>query len=268
MGRNQWRDEREWPPARTVYTPLYLASGGHANTLSGDGLLDWNAPGKSSADHFTYDPKNPVPTRGGAVCCDPKIFPWGPADQRPVESRHDVLVYTTPPLKHDLEVTGRVEAVLYVATSAPDTDFSAKLVDVGPNGDARNLTDGMLRLRYRNGLDKPVLGRAGQVYPITIDAGVTSNVFLAGHSIRLEVSSSNFPRFDRNPNTGRPVADEKVLHKAQQTVLHDARHESHVVLPVIPDGGGAPNGAVHGRIGNVGRPTASIHSNISRKAGA
>jgi putative CocE/NonD family hydrolase len=277
MGRNQWRDEREWPLARAAATPMYLAGGGHANTLSGDGLLDSNPARKSAPDRFTYDPKNPVPTRGGAVCCDPKTFPWGPMEQRPVETRRDVLVYTTPPLKRDVEVTGRVDAVLWVSTSAPDTDFSAKLVDVSPDGATRNLTDGLLRLRYRNGLEKPVLGRPGQVYPITIDVGVTSAVFLAGHAIRLEVSSSNFPRFDRNPNTGRPVADEKSLRRAQQTVYHDARHPSHLLLPVIPDGGGtgeesAPgkrqNRAVHDRMRSVGRPAASIPGNTSHKAGA
>jgi putative CocE/NonD family hydrolase len=277
MGRNLWRDEREWPLARAANTPLYLAGGGHANTLAGDGLLDWKPARKSAADHFTYDPKNPVPTRGGAVCCDPQTFPWGPMDQRPVETRRDVLVYTTPPLKRDLEVTGRVDAVLYVATSVPDTDFSAKLVDVYPNGDTRNLTDGLLRLRYRGGLGKPVPGRPGEVYPITIDVGVTSTVFLAGHAVRLEVSSSNFPRFDRNPNTGRPVADEKVLRKAQQTVYHDPRHESHLLLPVIPEGGAAaqasPQGksqdrAPHDRMRSVGRSAAVILSNTNHRAGA
>jgi putative CocE/NonD family hydrolase len=135
MGRNQWRDEREWPLARAVNTALYLAGGGHANALTGDGQLEWTpGPRKSAPDHFTYDPKNPVPTRGGAVCCDPTTFPWGPMDQRPVEARRDVLVYTTQPLKRDVEVTGRVDAVVYISTSAPDTDFSAKLVDVHPGG--------------------------------------------------------------------------------------------------------------------------------------
>ena len=277
MGRNQWRDEREWPLARAVNTPLYLAGRGHANTLAGDGLLDWKPANKSAPDHFTYDPKNPVPTRGGAVCCDPLPFPWGPLDQRPVETRRDILIYTTPPLKRDLEVTGRVDAVLYVSTSAPDTDFSAKLVDVYPNGEARNLTDGMLRLRYRDGIEKPVPARPGELYAITIDVGVTSTVFLARHAIRLEVSSSNFPRFDRNPNTGRPVADEKALRKAQQTVYHDPRHESRLLLPVIPEGAGAPglsqqgksqNRALHGRMRGVGRPTAVILSKSNHRAGA
>ena len=137
---------------------------------------------KAKPDQFTYDPRNPVPTMGGAVCCDPKIFPWGPMDQRPVEKRKDVLVYTSDPLKQDLEVTGPVRVVLYASTSAPDTDFTAKLVDVFPNGEARNLTDGILRMRYRHGLEKAELAQPGEVYPLTIDAGVTSNVFLAGPS--------------------------------------------------------------------------------------
>ena len=234
MGVNRWRDEQEWPLARTIYTPLYLASDGGANALAGDGRLDWRLPHKHSADHFIFDPRNPVPTRGGAVCCDPKIFPWGPMDQRGVEKRPDVLVYTTEPLKRDLEVTGPIRVTLYASTSAPDTDFTAKLVDVFPNGEARNLTDGILRIRYRNGLGKAELAKLGEIYPLSIDAGVTSNVFLAGHSIRLEISSSNFPRFDRNPNTGRPFADETRLEKTQQAVYHGGAYASEILLPVIP----------------------------------
>jgi hypothetical protein len=187
-----------------------------------------------TADSFTYDPRNPVPTLGGAVCCDPKIFPWGPIDQRPVEKRKDVLVYTSAPVKQDLEVTGPIRVVLYASTSALDTDFTAKLVDVFPNGEARNLTDGILRIRYRDGLEKAKLAEPGKIYPLVIDAGVTSNVFLAGHSVRFEISSSNFPRFDRNPNTGRPFADETTLKKAQQMVYHSRQYPSHVLLPVIP----------------------------------
>ncbi len=234
MGANRWRDEQEWPLARTRYMPLYLASKGHANTLAGDGKLEWKLPKKPLADSFTYDPRSPVPTRGGAVCCDPKIFPWGPLDQRSVENRADVLVYTGAPLKKDLEVTGPVRVTLYASTSAPDTDFTAKLVDVFPSGEARNLTDGILRIRYRHGLDKSELARAGEIYPLTIDAGVTSNVFLAGHAIRIEISSSNFPRFDRNLNTGRPFADETQLEKATQWVHHGSLYASEVLLPVIP----------------------------------
>jgi uncharacterized protein len=235
MGVNRWRDEQEWPLARTRYTPFYLTSKGHANTGKGDGALVWTLGKKAKPDQFLYDPRDPVPTMGGAVCCDPKVFPWGPMDQRPVEKRKDVLVYTSDPLKQDLEVTGPVKVVLHASSSAPDTDFTAKLIDVFPNGEARNLTDGVLRLRYRNGLEKAELAEPGEVYPLTIDVGVTSNVFLEGHRIRVEISSSNFPRFDRNPNTGRTLADETTLKKAQQTVYHSRVYPSHVLLPVISE---------------------------------
>jgi len=234
MGVNRWRDEQEWPLARARNTSLYLVSKGHANSLNGDGSLDWKLSKGDKPDHFTYDPHSPVPTMGGAVCCDPKIFPWGPMDQRPVERRGDVLVYTSAPLKRDVEVTGPIKVVLYVSTTAADTDFTAKLVDVFPTGEARNLTDGILRMRYRDGLNKAVLGEPGEIYPLVIDAGVTSNVFLAGHSIRVEISSSNFPRFDRNPNTGGSIADETRLEKAHQTIYHEAMYPSHVLLPIVP----------------------------------
>jgi hypothetical protein len=156
-------------------------------------------------------------------------------DQRKVESRPDVLVYTTGVLKKRVEVTGPVRVVLYASTSAPDTDFTAKLVDVFPDGAARNLTDGILRLRYRESLEKPAPPAIpGQAYQVTVDAGVTSNVFLKGHRIRLEISSSNFPRFDRNPNTGRPMAEETELRKATQIVYHDRVRASYVLLPIVP----------------------------------
>lgn len=232
MGANQWREESEWPPKDARLRHFYLESNGRANTLEGDGALSERVPSHGAEDRFLYDPYNAVPTRGGAVCCNPKLFPWGPMDQRPVEHRPDVLVYSTPPLRQDTEVIGPVEVVLYVATSAKDTDFSAKLVDVFPDGYARNLTDGLLRLRYRNGLEKSVLVTPGEVYRITIDAGVASNVFLKGHRIRVEISSSNFPRFDRNPNTGGPIADETRLLKASQTIYHDKEHPSQVLLMV------------------------------------
>jgi putative CocE/NonD family hydrolase len=186
MGSNLWREEREWPPTDARQKILYLESAGKANSLEGDGVLGDKAPHKTtSPDQFVFDPYSPVPTRGGAVCCNPKVFPWGPMDQRPVEQRKDVLVYTTRPLKRDLEAIGGVQAVLYVATSARDTDFTAKLVDVFPDGEARNLTDGILRLRYRNSLEKPELATPGEIYRVTVDAGVTGNVFLKGHRIRL-----------------------------------------------------------------------------------
>jgi putative CocE/NonD family hydrolase len=233
MGVNRWRDEREWPLARARPVAFYLHSRGRANTLAGDGVLAPAPAGKETADRFVFDPAKPVPTLGGAVCCDFRIFPWGPMDQRPVEKRQDVLVYTSKPLHRDLEVTGPVSVVLYAATSARDTDFTAKLVDVFPDGMARNLADGILRLRYRNSLEKAVLAKPGEVYRLNIPVGVTSNVFRKGHRIRLEISSSNFPRFDRNPNTGRPVADERKLQKASQTIYHDRLRPSHALLPVL-----------------------------------
>ena len=234
MGANKWREEHEWPPKDAHTRRLFLESAGRANSLEGDGGLSDHVPSHAAEDHFVFDPRDPAPTRGGAVCCNPKVFPWGPMDQRPVERRKDVLVYTTAPMKQDLEVIGPVEVVLYVSTSARDTDFTAKLVDVFPDGYARNLTDGILRLRYRESLEKSELLKPGQVYRVTIDAGVTSNVFLRGHRLRVEISSSNFPRFDRNPNTGGPIADETRLLKANQTVYHDKEHPSQVLLKVMP----------------------------------
>jgi putative CocE/NonD family hydrolase len=234
MGSNLWREEREWPPAEARQKILYLESAGKANSLAGDGALGEKPARKQTTDQFVFDPYSPVPTRGGAVCCNPKVFPWGPMDQRPVEQRKDVLVYTTKPLKRDVEALGTVQAVLYVASSARDTDFTAKLVDVFPGGEARNLTDGILRLRYRNSLEKPELGVPGEIYRVTVDAGVTGNVFLKGHRIRLEISSSNFPRFDRNANTGGVVEQAARLAKASQTVYHDRAHPSCLVLMVMP----------------------------------
>jgi len=227
MGINRWRDEQEWPLARARNTPLYLAS---------KGGLEWRPPHIDKPDEFVYDPRNPTPTDGGAVCCDPKIFPWGPEDQRHVERRSDVLVYSSEPLAREIEVTGPIRVVLYASTDGLDTDFTAKLVDVAPDGKATNLTDGILRGRYRNSLEKPELMKPGEVYKLSIDAGVTSNVFLPGHKIRLEIASSNFPRFDRNPNTGGPIASETVLRKALQTVHHGEGWLSELLLPIVPEG--------------------------------
>ncbi|MFB3776794.1 MAG: CocE/NonD family hydrolase [Bryobacteraceae bacterium] len=225
MGVNRWREEQEWPPERSRPVSWYLATGGR---------LRETPPDRDKPDRFDYDPRKPVPTLGGAVCCDPKIFPWGPMDQRPVEGRADVLVYTSSALGRNVPVLGIVNVELYVATTAPDTDFTAKLVDVWPDGRAVNLTDGILRLRYRESLERPRLARRGEIYRIVIDAGVTGHVFRAGHRIRLEISSSNFPRFDRNPNTGKPVAGETRLRTATQTVYHDRLRASRLMLPVAP----------------------------------
>jgi len=234
MGDNRWRFENEWPLARTQYTPYYLHSGGAANSLHGDGVLTPAGPSAEPVDTFVYDPRNPVPTRGGGLCCWRAALPPGAFDQREVESRPDVLVYTTSPLEQDVEVTGPVEVHLWASTSAPDTDFTAKLVDVGPCGYARNVQDGIIRARYRRSAAQaePIL--PGEVYEYTIDLGATSNVFKAGHRIRLEISSSNFPRFDRNPNTGHTIGDDAELRPALQTILHDMAHPSHIVLPIIP----------------------------------
>jgi putative CocE/NonD family hydrolase len=227
MGANRWIEDREWPPAHSRQRKLYLAA---------RGALAGKPPSHAAPDRYVYDPRDPVPTRGGPVCCNPSVFPWGPMDQRPVEQRPDVLVYSTAPLKQDTTAAGPVKVILWVSTSSTDTDFTAKLVDVSPDGYARNLTDGILRLRYRNALDKPELANPGQLYQVTVDAGVTGNVFLKGHRIRIEISSSNFPRFDRNANTGGPVTGETRLVPATETVYHDSDHPSCLSLTVIPPG--------------------------------
>lgn len=231
MGRNQWRDESQWPLERTRYTPYYFHANGSANTLAGDGTLSTTVPGEEPGDEFVYDPDDPVPTLGG---CNLMISPAGPRDQTQAEEREDVLVFTSDALTHDLEVTGPVKVVLYAASTATDTDWTAKLVDVHPDGRPYNLSDGIIRARYRESSDQPTLIEPGKTYRYEIDLWVTSNVFLPGHKIRVEISSSNFPRFDRNPNTGHPFGADAELKKAVQTVYHDAEHLSHIVLPVIP----------------------------------
>ena len=234
MGVNQWRDEHEWPLARTQWQQWHLHSGGHANTVLGDGELAIDPPQNETADRFTYDPEFPVQTMGGNNCCSPHIVPWGPYDQRPVEMRNDVLCYTSAPLEADLEVTGPIKLVLYAATDAPDTDWTGKLVDVAPDGYAKNLCDGILRARYRDSFTEPQILEPNKVYQFEVDLGVTGNVFLKGHCIRLEISSSNFPRFDRNPNTGHPFGADAELRAAKQTIYHSSAHPSHILLPVIP----------------------------------
>jgi uncharacterized protein len=241
MGPNIWREEHEWPLARTRSTPLYLTSNGHANSVAGDGLLHWQPIQKTPPDMFIYDPKTPVPTNGGVTCCEPGILPPGPLDQRQIERRQDVLVYTSAPLAEEIEVTGPVRVILYISTSVNDTDFTAKLVDVQPDGQPLLVSDGIQRLRYRLSLDQPVFVKRNTAYQITVNAGVTSYVFSAGHRIRLEVSSSNFPRFDRSLNSVRPNAEETKLVKAHQTVLHEKGYPSAIILPVIPRTGGPRN---------------------------
>lgn len=233
MGRNEWRDEYEWPLAQTRYTPYYFHSEGNANTLSGDGRLSTIKPQDEPADKYVYDPENPVPTRGGCILFGEE---FGAQDQAETEKRNDVLVFTSKQLGEALEVTGPVKTILYAASDARDTDWTAKLVDVCPDGEAFNLCDGIIRARYRDSSTKPALIEPGGIYRYEIDLWVTSNVFLPGHRIRVEISSSNFPRLDRNPNTGRKFGADAQLRKATQTIYHDSDHPSRILLPVIPIG--------------------------------
>jgi putative CocE/NonD family hydrolase len=230
MGDDVWRDEDEFPLARARETRFYLGSGGGRAT----GVLTEKAPRKSPPSEYEYDPANPVPTLGGRLCCGTAMTP-GPTDQSPNDGRLDVLVFSTPPFVRELEVTGFVSVDLYAASSAPDTDFTALLVDVGPDGYARFLTDGIVRARYRKSTAGPPLPLTpGQVEKYTIDLWATSNVFKAGHRMRVYVSSSNFPRFDPNRNTGEPIADATGGVKARQTIYHDAARPSALVVPVVP----------------------------------
>jgi uncharacterized protein len=240
MGENAYHQESDWPPPQAKPTRYFLHSGSSANSLRGDGSLSLTPPKKESSDKFTYDPANPVPTIGGSLCCDQEHYEPGPRDQRAAENRDDVLVYSTKPVAEDMEVTGPVTLELWTKSSAVDTDFTAKLVDVAPNGLALNLTDGILRMRYRDSQEKPEMMNPDQVYKIRVDLWATSNVFKKGHILRLEVSSSNFPRFDRNLNTGAEQATSREFISATNTILHDAEHPSALVLPVMPAGTPAP----------------------------
>jgi putative CocE/NonD family hydrolase len=234
MGRNEWVQEREYPLARTQWTPLYFASGGAANSDRGDGRLTWDKPAASaSSDRYRYDPDDPVPSLGGNNCCGTPT-PAGPQDQRPIEGRRDVLVYTSDYLAEELEVTGPVKVVLYAASDAVDTDFVARLVDVHPDGASYNMAEGILRARHRGGTDKPRLLTPGEIYRLEIDLVGTSVAFRQGHRIRVQVTSSHFPQFDRHPNTGAAFGTTSEVRVAMQTVHHDAARPSHIVLPVIP----------------------------------
>ena len=242
MGVNQWREEDDWPLAKARNTKYFLHSAGKANSLAGNGTLSITAPSnKETSDQYIYDPANPVPTVGGPLCCDSNHLAPGPHDQRAVEARNDVLVYSTAPMSQDAEVTGPVTVELYAKSSAVDTDFTAKLVDVAPDGFAQNLTEGILRARYRESDETPSLITPGQIYKLNIDVWATSNVFKKGHVLRLEISSSNFPRFDRNLNTGRnrylkaseDMNSDPPFSPATNVIYHDAEHPSALVLPVV-----------------------------------
>jgi putative CocE/NonD family hydrolase len=236
MGENTWRNEHEWPLARTQYTPWYLHGDGNAG--SSGGALSPGVPGAEPQDVYLYDPRDPCPTVGG-----PTLLPGfgvrantGPKDQRLSEARPDVLVYSSELLDAPLEVTGPLTCTLYAATSAPDTDWVVRLCDVHPDGASRILAEGIQRARYREGTKEAKFVEPGRVYAYEIDLVATSNVFLPGHRIRVDVTSSSFPRFDRNPNTGHPLGQDGPddLRPALQTVFHDGERPSHIVLPVIP----------------------------------
>ena len=236
MGANEWRRSSDWPIPGTEYVPYYLHSGGSANSLFGNGSLDTAPPGGEDPDHYVYDPQHPVMTVGGSTCCGEELTPvsMGPRDQQQVEWRPDVLVYSTPPLDQDIEVTGPVTMDLYAASDSTDTDFTAKLVDVSPTGVAINVAQGIIRARYRDSWEAPTLIEPGEVYRYHIDMWSTSNRFRKGHRIRVEVSSSNFPQFDRNPNTGHAFGIDADIRVANQTIYHDEERPSHITLPIVP----------------------------------
>ncbi len=235
MGANCWRDENEWPLARTRYTEYYLHQ---------DGVLSPQPPGAGEApDSYIYDPADPVPTLGGNHSVGPynpglyELALPGPYDQRALEARPDVLVYTSEVLQADTEITGPIVLKLYAASSARDTDFVAKLTDVYPDGRSLNLTEGVIRARFRENVwGLPKLLQPGEIYLFTIDMQVTGNVFKAGHRLRVDLTSSNFPLWDRNLNTGNDPATDTEMQVAQQTIYHDAAHPSHIALPIIPMG--------------------------------
>jgi putative CocE/NonD family hydrolase len=222
--------EQEWPLARTVWTDYYLHSDGRAHASTSAGTLDTTAPGDELPDLFVNDPRNPVPTVGASGVGLGEVN--GPRDQSRIETRPDVVTYTTDVLTADLEVTGPISATLFAATQGRDTDWIVKLVDVHPDGRSFNLTDGVARARYRNGAEE--LLTPGEAYEYQLDMQVTSNVFRRGHRIRVQISSTDFPRLHRNPNTGKPLLDDAQLVPVLQTILHDAHHPSRVTLPVIP----------------------------------
>jgi uncharacterized protein len=237
MGANVWRNEDDWPLPDTKYTPYYLHSSGRANSSAGDGALSISPPAAENFDAYLYDPRNPVPTVGGQTFLRGLQLGLnsGPRDRAEIETRSDVLCYTTPALREDTEVTGPISLVLHISSSAVDTDFTGALVDLDEDGKATILTEGILRARYRNSMREPERLQPGTSYELTLDLWATSNVFKAGHRIRLEVSSSNFPRFDRNSNTGGTIAEEREedFLPAMNLVLHGPTHPSRLILPII-----------------------------------
>jgi uncharacterized protein len=234
MGVNKWQSSDTWPPRGAQTTSLFLSSGGKANTAGGDGALTNEPPATDNSDRFEYDPMKPAPSHGGNVCCTGNAVAGGAFDQRKIEERPDILVYSTEPLKEGIEVSGPIEVTLYVSSDAKDTDFTVKLIDVYPDGRAYNLDETIQRMRYRNGYDKPLAWMEnGKVYKVTLQPMTTSNYFEAGHRIRIEVSSSNFPRFDRNLNTGGKNYDESQGVVARNAVHHSKQYPSEIKITVV-----------------------------------
>jgi uncharacterized protein len=234
MGSNKWQSSDTWPPAGARPLTLYLGSGGKANTAQGDGRLGPSAPDADRPDAFTYDPLNPVPSVGGNVCCTGNAVQAGSFDQKANEARDDVLVYTSEPFADGIELTGPIVPALYVSSDARDTDFTVKVLEVYPDGKAYNLDESIQRMRYRDGYDKPLVWmEKGKVYKVVLQPLTTSNYFAPGHRIRIEVSSSNFPRFDRNLNTGGNNYDEAKGVVARNSVHHSKQYPSNVTFTVV-----------------------------------
>ncbi|NQX78417.1 CocE/NonD family hydrolase [Gilvibacter sp.] len=232
MGSNKWQAAEQWPPKDSELTTFYLNSGGSANTLNGDGILTTKKPRKDNPDTFTYDPMEPVMSYGGNVCCTGNAVKGGAYDQQSMEENPNILVYTSEVLTQDTEVTGFIESTLYVSSDARDTDFTIKLIDVYPDGRAYNLDETIQRARYREGYDKEVFMEEGQVYQLDLTPMATSNLFKKGHRIRIEISSSNFPRFARNLNTGGNNYDESEGLVATNSIHHSSKYPSNIKLPI------------------------------------
>jgi hypothetical protein len=234
MGSNQWQRSSRWPPEGAEERVFYLSSGGKANSVFGDGKLVLSPPEGDPADSFLYDPLNPVPSYGGNVCCTGNAVQAGSFDQRKIEARQDILVYTSEPFREATELSGPITPTLYVSSDAKDTDFTVKVLDVYPDGRAFNLDESIQRMRYREGYDKPLsFLEKGRVYKVTLQPLTTSNSFAPGHRLRIEVSSSNFPRFDRNLNTGGNNFDESIPVVARNVVHHSKQYPSSVTVTVV-----------------------------------
>ena len=233
MGVNQWQHEQDWPIPGTKFTPYYLTSDGAANTAAGNGRISEKISNGAASDQYSYDPNNPVPTLGGNNCCGTPTLA-GPKDQRPLAKRDDILSYTSEAFTQAMAIAGPVKMKLFAATNGLDTDWVVKLIDVAPDGFAFNICEGIMRARYRNGVDKPQLLKPNEVYEYDVDLVGTANVFLPGHRLRVDITSSHFPQFDRNPNTGEAFGTSAKVRVAKQTIFHSAQRASHILLPVVP----------------------------------